>query len=213
MYQVIANKAHFVVVSKNPEVSFHNEGEQPGLVTELKKDLKIELYPVHRLDKVTSGLILFAKTSQVAKELSELFSSRKVEKTYLALSELRPSKKQGSVKGDILPARDGAYKLSRSLNNPSMTTFKAKSLKDSLRLFVLHPKTGKTHQLRVVMKSLGSPILGDMKYKGSQSDRIYLHCYELKFILKGLEHHFKSYPNHGNYFEEFKSEIIKIIEE
>ena len=58
-------------------------------------------------------------------------------------------------------ARNGAWKLCQSKENPAITRFESVSCEPNLRLFILKPQTGKTHQLRVAMKSLGSPILGD----------------------------------------------------
>ncbi len=223
MFEKVSENSHFVVISKDPNVSFHKEKseelkdkEHDSFINEIKKAFSCNLYPVHRLDKITSGILLFAKTPDVARELGELFSQKKIKKTYLALSNKRPHKKQGHIKGDLIKTRQGSYRLDRSLNNPSITSFKSISLEDRdkpLRLFILFPKTGKTHQLRVVMKSLGSPIIGDMRYGNDQADRAYLHCYSLEFELDGIKHFFKSYPKHGNYFEAFKEQIINFIED
>ena len=78
-------------------------------------------------------------------------------------------------------SRRGAWKLMRSTENPAVTEFNCQSLEPGLRLFVLHPHTGKTHQLRVAMKSLGSPILGDTLYGGKAASRMFLHAWKIKF--------------------------------
>ena len=76
---------------------------------------------------------------------------------------------------------------------------------------MLHPITGKTHQLRVVMKSLAAPILGDARYGDRASDRCYLHCYRLEFSLDNRTYDFKTYPDSGNNFIENQQLIEEII--
>ena len=106
-------------------------------------------------------------------------------KTYLALSSQKPAKKQGWVKGDMAKARRGAWKLLRTQHNPALTRFHSRSIAPGLRLFVLQPLSGKTHQLRVAMKSLGSPILGDTLYGGQAAERLFLHAWRLQFDYAG----------------------------
>ena len=207
MYKLIADETHFVVVSKDSGISFHGE----GFVAKIKEDTRYELFPVHRIDKITSGLLIFAKTKEVADKLSKMFQNKTIDKTYLALSDQRPGKKQGQIKGDLKKTRNGSYKLLRSMDNPSMTSFHSSLLEDTLRLFILSPITGRTHQLRVVMKSLGSPILGDMRYGGSEADRGYLHCYALKFNLDDISYSFQFFPDSGKKFLKYEHKIKEII--
>ena len=67
----------------------------------------------------------------------------------------------------------------------------------SHRLFFVYPKTGKTHQIRVALKSLGAPILGDTRYGGTQADRVYLHAFRLKFHFMGKEYTAEVWPEWG----------------
>lgn len=191
----------FLIISKNPEIEFHGDD---GIIALLRKDFS-EIHGVHRLDKATSGLMVFAKDKNTQVELSKLFQSKEVEKMYMAISDKKPSKKQGLVKGDLEKSRNGSYKITRNLTNPSVTKFKSFFNPElGLRGFYLFPQTGKTHQLRVVLKSLGTPIIGDIRYGGSESDRMYLHAYFLKFQLKGDVFEFWNYPDSGNLFLEMK---------
>ena len=207
MYKLIADETHFVVVSKDSGISFHGE----GFVAKIKEDMGYELFAVHRIDKITSGLLIFAKTKEVADKLSKMFQNKTIDKTYLALSDQRPGKKQGQIKGDLKKTRNGSYKLSRSMDNTSMTSFHSSLLEYTLRLFILSPITGRTHQLRAVMKSLGSPILGDMRYGGNESDRGYLHCYALKFNLDDISYSFQFFPDSGKKFLKYEHKIKEII--
>ena len=194
MPSILFENNDFIVVNKPCGIEFH--GEQ-GILSKLRQTFP-ELYGVHRLDKETSGLMLFAKTKKSEQKLKELFSLKKAQKFYLALSVSKPKKKMGLIKGDLEKARGGSFKLCRSLKNPSQTKFISYSL-SSFRLFILRPLTGKTHQLRVVCQSLGASILGDQRYKGAQADRMYLHAFRLKFVYENKEYDFSSYEMTGEH--------------
>jgi len=115
MFQLIATDPRFYVIAKAPGVGFHREGDAPGLLDILRAGLQDEaLWPVHRLDKVTSGLIVVARSQQAASALGAAFAGREVQKYYLALSDAKPNRKQGLIKGDMEKGRGGAWKLCRA---------------------------------------------------------------------------------------------------
>jgi len=173
------------------------------------------LFPVHRLDAVTSGLLLLAKDSDAAGKCARAFQRRKADressnsnqgqvkgdlprrsplivKHYIAVVSSKPKKVGGWVRGDMVPGRRGAWKLLRTLDDPAITRFDGLGTMDttlalstssespelvppiqtpsrpSLRLMLLRPETGRTHQLRVALKSLGAPIFGDALYGGGK---------------------------------------------
>lgn len=190
------------VVHKPQGVPFHSLDESPnkgeetvhveGIVSLAKKFLHDEnIYPVHRLDRMTSGLIIFARTKEANSALSKLFLEKKIEKYYLALSDKKPKKKQGAIVGDMAKGRSGSYLLKRTSENPAITRFFAKKITmktGDTWLYVMKPETGKTHQLRVALKSLGSPVLGDTRYSGKPASRGYLHAYKVRFELLGIHY-------------------------
>src|SRR6187431_2622209 len=207
MYHVVENNAEFVVVYKKPGTSFHSESGEPGLFETIKQREKFSvLFPVHRLDKVTSGLLLMAKTPEVNRQLTDAFSQRQVKKYYLAISAKKPNKKQGLIKGDMTPARRGAWKLLPTQENPAVTQFFSKSINAGRRLFIVKPHTGKTHQIRVALKSISAPILGDGLYGDSAQsevcDRCYLHAYSLAFSLGEKKYCFTELPCEGEFFSD-----------
>ena len=178
----------FIIIYKPCGLSVHKDQSEIGLTTLVAKQLGMpQVWLVHRLDKVTSGLLILALNAESAVEFFRLFSEHHIQKTYLALSNQKPKKKQGLIVGDMQKARNGAWKLCQSKENPAITRFESVSCEPNLRLFILKPQTGKTHQLRVAMKSLGSPILGDALYgKNTENiDRTYLHAARLQFEFKG----------------------------
>jgi tRNA pseudouridine32 synthase/23S rRNA pseudouridine746 synthase len=199
MIEVLSDEVDFIVAVKPAGLSFHSE-QGAGFVSLLEAQQEYKLYPVHRLDKVTSGLIVLGKSSQAAASLTELFSNRLVDKFYLAITEGKPKKKQGWIKGDMSASRRGTYKLEKTLKNPAVTRFYSTSLGEGLRGVLLKPFSGKTHQLRVAMKSISSPILGDTAYTASSSDRVYLHAFSLSFQWQGQDKYFSYLPDSGKEF-------------
>ncbi|MGL4996125.1 MAG: pseudouridine synthase, partial [Deefgea sp.] len=156
---------------------------------------------VHRLDKMTSGLLLFARHPEAARHLGEQFAEHQIAKFYLAISDAKPSKKQGKIQGGMEKGRGGSWKFVREGGQLATTQFFCYGLGAGLRLFLLRPRTGRTHQLRVALKSLGSPILGDTRYAGSEADRGYLHAYAIKFSLAGNTYQFICPPTVGTHFQ------------
>ncbi|HBO39528.1 MAG TPA: TIGR01621 family pseudouridine synthase [Pasteurellaceae bacterium] len=201
--KIIYKHQDFIVIDKPYNISVHKDNNEVGLTQIIATQLNVkQVWLVHRLDKVTSGLLILALNEKAAAELSQLFSQHLIQKTYIALSAHKPKKKQGLIIGDMQKARRGAWKLCLSRQNPAITRFYSVSCEPHLRLFILNPQTGKTHQLRVAMKSLGSPILGDELYGGNceKSDRTYLHAYALDFIYQNQHFSIKSVPKEGQFF-------------
>jgi len=201
-FSVCFTHPDFLVLHKAPGIGIHDEAGEPGLINLARQQLGLELYPVHRLDKVTSGLLLVARHKTANQALSQAFAQRLVKKQYLAISDHKPKKKQGLVQGDMAKGRRGAWLLTRSQENPAITRFTSLSLGEGRRLFFLSPLTGKTHQLRVAMKSLGAPILGDALYGGSPADRVYLHAWRLSLVYGGEPWRFEVAPAAGQGFVE-----------
>ncbi|QIW15310.1 RNA pseudouridine synthase [Pasteurellaceae bacterium RH1A] len=191
----------FIILNKPAGLSVHKDDQDQGLTQLVAQALgREQVWLVHRLDKVTSGLLILALNQEAARTFCCLFESHQIQKTYLALSDSKPKKKQGKIVGDMKKARNGAWKLCHSQENPAITRFCSQSLAPNLRLFELKPQTGKTHQLRVAMKSLGSPILGDNLYGGKKADRVYLHAYRLEFVYQGQAIRVEAWPEAGEYW-------------
>jgi len=202
--RLLASHDDFIVVLKPAGMGFHQEEGSVSLVEAARQLSGIHpLYPVHRLDRITSGLVLLARSEEAARRFGELFAQGKMEKYYLALAPGKPAKKQGSIKGAMIKGRNGSWRLAREGEAWALTQFFSYGLGTegrNLRLFVLRPRSGRTHQLRVALKSLGSPILGDGRYGGAEADRAYLHAYVLRFPWQGEEQAFSALPDEGEHF-------------
>ncbi|MBW3694697.1 TIGR01621 family pseudouridine synthase [Vibrio sp. T187] len=183
MFDILFNHPDFLVINKHPGISVHKDDGDTMLLQEVAKvsgDPK--LYLIHRLDKMTSGILLLSRHQQAASILSKLFAEREVEKYYLAIGCKKPKKKQGLISGDMERSRRSSWKLLNSTNNPAVTQFMSLASEPGERLLLCKPYTGRTHQIRVAMKSIGSAIVGDPIYNASsQSDRGYLHAFAIRF--------------------------------
>lgn len=204
---IVYDHKNFLITLKPAGVNFHSE-EEAGFVVQVSQQLDIPLFPVHRLDKMTSGLVILAKNSETAAQFGKMFENREVEKYYLAISMRKPKKKMGWIKGDMAGARRGDYKLLTTMENPAITQFVSCALRTHERCFLVKPHTGKTHQIRVALKSLGSPIAGDDRYahaeEARKEDRGYLHAYALRFILHSEPFSFVAPPDEGERFTSFE---------
>lgn len=210
-FTLIDNQEDFVVINKSHGVNFHDESSLgEGLFNQVKQVLlsdnneqSTELYPIHRLDKMTSGLLIFAKNLSAAQQFQQLFSQHHIEKYYVAISDKKPKKKQGLIKGDMEKSRRGSWKLVRRFNNPAISQFFSYPLTDGKRLYLIKPHSGKSHQIRVALSSIGAPILGDERYYGVAAkacDRGYLHAYALKFEFSGKSYQYQLPPTDGTFF-------------
>ncbi|WP_136484525.1 TIGR01621 family pseudouridine synthase [Vibrio sp. H11] len=187
MFDILYSHADFLIINKHPNVSVHKDDGDTMLLQDVgQQSGDSQLYLVHRLDKMTSGILLLARNASAASELSKAFADRAVAKFYLALGSKKPKKKQGLVSGDMERSRRSAWKLMPSQHNPAVTQFFSAAAEPGERLFLCKPHTGKTHQIRVALKSVGSAIVGDPIYNpGSSADRGYLHAFALRFPYQG----------------------------
>lgn len=206
---IVLDHRDFLVLDKPTGVAMHDS--EKGITALLRKQfLSSDWYLCHRLDTDTSGCLCVAKTKQAASEISQQFATGETEKMYLALSTSKPKKKQGTISGDMINRRSGQYVLKRSQDNPAVTQFFSFGIADGLRGFVVKPLTGKTHQIRVALRSLGSPILGDKRYSGDTADRMYLHAWSLSFKYQGEEFNTRTPPATGEYF--LREDVQKWLE-
>lgn len=196
MFDILYTHPDFLVINKHPNVSVHKDDGDTMLVQEVgKQSGDSQLYLVHRLDKMTSGILILARSSAAAGTLSGLFAAKSVEKFYLAIGSKKPKKKQGLVCGDMERSRRSSWKLVNSQNNPAVTQFFSNSAEPGERLFLCKPHTGKTHQIRVALKSVGSGIVGDPIYNtGSSADRGYLHAFAIRFDYMSEQYQFVCDP-------------------
>jgi len=151
------------------------------------------LVALHRLDRVTSGVVLFAKTRDAAAELARAFADGRVSKQYRAVVSPPPRDDAFEVTGFLGRVLD-AERYRFALRDDPAPGFRASHSRfrvidrDGARATVAcEPVTGRTHQLRVHLAAVGAPIVGDALYGGVAAERVQLHAAELRFVWCGEE--------------------------
>lgn len=159
-----------------PQLTDQADKQRPGIV--------------HRLDKDTSGLILVAKSETSQLWLQQQFSSRQVEKTYLALVDGHPRTQRGRIEASIYRHPNDRKKMAiapASKGREAVTLFSVEKEFPNHTLLKVKPLTGRTHQIRVHLTSIGLPIVGDTLYGRKNPSlplrRQFLHAFELKITL------------------------------
>jgi 23S rRNA pseudouridine1911/1915/1917 synthase len=144
---------------------------------------------VHRLDRPVSGVILFAKTSKALDRINKLFKNREMHKTYYAVVRIKPYPEAGTLIQWLV--KDPQKNVSRAYDHEvkgslrAELSFKLVGELNGYSLIKVDPITGRPHQIRVQLSTLGSPIVGDNKYgypRGSLRKSISLHARRLEFI-------------------------------
>jgi 23S rRNA pseudouridine955/2504/2580 synthase len=190
--QIIDNNENFVVLNKSSGISVQGGTKSKKNLVDIFAKSEIfqgtKPYSVHRLDKDTSGVFIMAKTRQSAQLLTSLFRLRKVHKTYLAICHGELNKDFGEWNDNLI-----RYDGERKIIEKAKTIYRVLDKNSEASLVELKPITGRKHQLRKQLYSLGQPIFGDIKYKLSNSSRglnrnLMLHSYQIKFIIDDIKH-------------------------
>jgi len=126
---------------------------------------------VHRLDKETSGVLLFATSLPAARSLSRQFREREVEKGYLAIVRGTPPRESGSIECLLAddPHRAGRVRVVEKRGKPCVTAWRLREAFRGFALLEVEPRTGRTHQIRASLRELGYPLLVDPDYGGRKS--------------------------------------------
>ncbi len=164
------------------------------IISSMNKNENTALKLVHRIDKTTTGILIIAKNLESANELTKLFKNKnKIEKYYLALCVGKFNNKNGTINIPLTKKNNSDIVFKDEKNGKEAIT-KYEVLKYSsehnISLLKLQILTGRTHQIRVHLKEIGHPILGDFKYNKFKNDfissnRLQLHSYQTKLNLFG----------------------------
>jgi 23S rRNA pseudouridine1911/1915/1917 synthase len=146
-----------------------------------------DIFVVHRIDRETSGLIVFAKKEESHRGLSQQFQSRSVQKIYRAICTGEFSGETGTIDFQLAPSRNskGKMKIDQQHGKEARTNFKVLERFDDYSYIEAKPETGRTHQIRVHLSAINLPILGDSLY--GREDRFYLSQIKPRYKLVGEE--------------------------
>jgi len=164
--EIIFENEHFVAINKPAGLLSipDREGKDPSLKTWLREKYG-SIFTVHRLDRETSGVIVFAKDEVTHQYLSKIFEERSVEKIYQGLVQGTLSEPKGSIDLPIMehPAKAGIM-VTNKKGKASLTDYEVLEDLGLYSLVQFHIHTGRTHQIRVHMQALGHPIVCDDTY-------------------------------------------------
>ncbi len=182
---IAINKPSGLAVQGGTSISMHID----GMLQALANHTNVRLRLVHRIDKDTSGVLLLAKTLETARALTEAFHRHRIEKTYLAIVVGMPAE-SGKI---CMPLKKLAGKAGEKMvvdNDGQDATTLYRRIDHAgrkLSLMALRPVSGRTHQLRVHMQHINTPICGDGKYGGHAAHpgamvarRLHLHAWQVK---------------------------------
>ncbi|WP_026915655.1 RluA family pseudouridine synthase [Christiangramia portivictoriae] len=210
--QVLHEDNHIIIVNKRPGdiVQGDKTGDKP--LSEVVKSYIKEKYNkpgnvylgvVHRLDRPTSGIVLFSKTSKALPRLNKLFQNKDAKKTYWAVVKEKPPKQSGELIHFMKrnSKQNKSYAHKNEVPDSKKAILDYQLIKELDRYYVLEIDlhTGRHHQIRSQLSAIGCPIKGDLKYGFDRSNRdasIHLHSRELRFIhpVKKEEIHITAPP-------------------
>ncbi len=195
--QVLFEDNHLIIVNKRAGdiVQGDKTGDLP--LSEVVKEYIAEKYDkpgkvflgvVHRLDRPTSGAVVFARTSKALERMNRKLKDREVEKTYWALVEGHPTLERGTLehylKKNPKNNKSTAYKRADEGTKRAVLHYRALSHLDRYTLLEIGLETGRHHQIRCQLSSMGHPIKGDLKYGAKRSNKdgsIHLHARSIAF--------------------------------
>ncbi|MBD81685.1 MAG: RNA pseudouridine synthase [Crocinitomicaceae bacterium] len=196
--EIIFEDNHLLVVNKRSSdiVQGDKTGDVP-LVDILKKYIKdkynkpgnVFLGIPHRLDRPTSGIIMFAKTSKALVRLNKMFRNREVQKTYWAVVKNAPPQKRGTLINHLVKIErtNKSIAVTGEIEGSKYSELNYEVIAKSEHYYLLEilPKTGRHHQIRVQLSKVKCPIKGDIKYgfkRANDNASIHLHARQLTFI-------------------------------
>jgi 23S rRNA pseudouridine1911/1915/1917 synthase len=196
--EILYEDNHIIAVNKRPSdiVQGDKTGDKP-LSEIVKSYIKVKynkpgdvfIGTVHRLDRPVSGLVLFAKTSKALSRLNEMFRDKEIQKTYWAIVKNRPKIEKATLVHYLI--KNEAKNISKAFLEEKKGTLKSEleyklmCSSDNYHLLQITPFTGRHHQIRVQLSSIGCPIKGDIKYGFDRTNKdasIHLHARKIEFI-------------------------------
>ncbi|SFW58763.1 23S rRNA pseudouridine1911/1915/1917 synthase [Sinomicrobium oceani] len=196
--RVLFEDNHIIAINKRPGdiVQGDKTGDQP--LSEVVKEYLREKYNkpgnvylgvVHRLDRPTSGIVIFAKTSKALPRLNKMFADKETHKTYWAVVQNAPPENEETLEHWLVrnPKQNRSYAHLKEVRDAKRASLTYRILKKLQRYYLLEIDlhTGRHHQIRSQLSAIGCPIKGDLKYGFNRSNKdasIHLHARKLSFV-------------------------------
>lgn len=195
---VLYEDNHIIIVNKAPSeiVQADKTGDKP-LSEVVKEYLKVKYNKpgnvfcgvTHRLDRPTSGVVVFAKTGKALSRLNEMFKNNEIDKTYWAIVKKLPEKTEATLTHYLIKNertnKSTAYDVEKPNTKKSVLHYKLIGQSQNYNLLEVDLETGRHHQIRCQLSKIGSPVKGDLKYGAERSNpdgSISLHARKISFI-------------------------------
>ena len=207
---VIEDNENFIVINKPTGIPVQSGTKSFKNIIDILKNTKYfensKPFIVHRLDKETSGILIFAKNRKYAQLFTSLFRIRKIHKTYLAIVFGKVNKSIKVMKDDLI-----YYENNKKIFQKAVSNLKIIKSNEGYSYLELNPITGRKHQLRKQLLNIGYPIIGDDKYFLNDRKRVkikslMLHAYKIKFMVNNTQYNFKA--KYNKTFEDFLKKNI-----
>lgn len=204
----IENNQNFVVINKPAGISVQSGTKSRRNILDILKKTKefdgFYPYPVHRIDKETTGVLIIAKNRNYAQLFTSLFRIRKIHKIYLGIVLGELNKSRGTLSDTLFH-----YEGKKRIESKAITHFVVIDSNKNYSLLKLNPETGRKHQLRKQLLIRGHPIFGDTKYRFTKNKtkneyRLMLHAYKISFSINDLKY---------NFFAELPFDFKKMLKE
>lgn len=195
--QVLFEDNHIIIINKRSGDITQGDktGDKPlsDIVKEYIKDKynkpgNVFIGTVHRLDRPTSGIVIFARTSKALERLNKMLRDKTINKTYWAVVKNQPKKENGTLINFLKkdPKKNKSFVYKKEIEGSKKATLHYQTLKklDNYSLLEIDLETGRHHQIRTQLSHIGSPIKGDLKYGFSRSNKdgsISLHARKIEF--------------------------------
>lgn len=195
---VIYEDNHIIIVNKTCSeiVQGDKTGDKPlseivkeWLKAKYNKPGNVFCGVTHRLDRPTSGIVVFAKTSKALSRLNEMFKTKEIKKTYWAIVKNMPKASEGTLKNYLVrnekQNKSYAYDMEKPNSKQAILHYKLIAQSDKYKLLEIDLETGRHHQIRCQLAKIGCPIKGDLKYGFDRSNPdggISLHARKISFI-------------------------------
>ncbi len=195
--QVLFEDNHLIIINKRVGdiVQGDKTGDKPlsdvvkeYIAKKYKKPGKVFLGVVHRLDRPTSGIVIFARTSKALERLNKMLREKTIKKTYWAIVKNQPPKNNETLvhflKKNPKNNKSTAFKKEASQSKRAVLHYKVLQKLDNYSLLEINLETGRHHQIRCQLASIGCPIKGDLKYGFNRSNKgggIHLNARKIEF--------------------------------
>lgn len=216
---ILFEDAHLLVLNKPAGVPVQAGSKQNRSLDRLMEALRPEQKPrlVHRLDKATTGVLVFGLTRQAAASMAKQFAARETEKIYVAIAQGAPLESEGVIEFSLEKQANNhtgkeQMKAVKGGGDTAATAYKRLARKGHLQLIQAQPLTGRTHQIRAHFSTMGAPLLGDEKYGGDEykfenKPRMFLHAYRLTFAHPETAELMTVQAPLPNYFDDYLDQL------